>query len=71
MHAIPDGGFTIEDVVAWLQSAGYSAKVVTAESGNRHIVSSTQGAPFNVFVGDCNGERCASLNLAAGFSTRG
>ena len=71
MHAIPDGGFTIEDVVAWLQSAGYSAKVVTAESGKRHIVSNTMGTPFNVFMGDCSGERCASLNLAAGFSTGG
>jgi hypothetical protein len=70
-HAIPDGGFTIEDVVAWLQNAGYSAKVVTAENGNRHIVSNTQGTPFNVFVGDCKGERCASINLAAGFSTGG
>jgi hypothetical protein len=70
-HAIPDGGFTMDDAVAWLQSAGYSAKVVTAESGNRHIVSSTQGTPFNVFLGDCKGERCASLELAAGFSTSG
>jgi hypothetical protein len=70
-HAIPDGGFTIEDAVAWLQSAGYAAKVVTVESGNRHIVSNTMGTPFNVFMGDCNGERCASLNLAAGFSTAG
>ena len=70
-HAIPAGGFTIEDVVAWLQSAGYAAKVVTAESGTRHIVSNTMGTPFNVFMGDCNGERCASINLAAGFSTGG
>jgi hypothetical protein len=70
-HAIPDGGFTIEDAVAWLQSVGYSAKVVTAESGKRHIVSNTMGTPFNVFMGDCKGERCASLNLAAGFSTSG
>jgi hypothetical protein len=33
MRAIPDGGFTIADIVAWLQSAGYSAKVVTGNSG--------------------------------------
>ena len=70
-HAIPDGGLTFEDVVAWLQSAGYSARVVTAESGNRHIVSSSEGSPFNVFTGDCKGDRCASLEFAAGFSTAG
>jgi len=71
MHPIPDGGLVIDDVVAWLQSAGYSAKVVTAPSGKRHIVSATEGTPFNVFLGDCQGERCASINLAAGFSTSG
>lgn len=70
-HAIPDGGLTIEEIVAWLQSAGYVAKVVTAENGKRHIVSNTQGTPFNVFMGDCKGERCASIELAAGFSTGG
>jgi Putative bacterial sensory transduction regulator/zinc-ribbon domain len=71
LHAIPDGGLTLEDLVGWLQSAGYSAKVVTAPNGKRHIVSNTQGTPFNVFVGDCQGERCASMNFAAGFSTGG
>jgi hypothetical protein len=70
-HAIPDHGLTLEDVVAWLQGAGYSAKVVTSENGKRHIVSSSEGSPFNVFTGDCNGERCASLEFAAGFSTGG
>jgi hypothetical protein len=71
MRAIPDGGFTIADIVAWLQSAGYSAKVVTGNSGEPHVVSNTQGTPFNIFTGDCKGERCASLELAAGFSTSG
>jgi hypothetical protein len=71
MQPIPAGGFTIEDVVAWLQGMGYSAKVVTSESGKRHIVSSTQGTPFNVFMGDCNGDRCASIEFSAGFSTNG
>jgi hypothetical protein len=71
LHAIPDGGLTIEDVAAWLQSAGYVAKLVTAENGKRHIVSNTQGTPFNIFMGDCKGERCASIDLAAGFSTGG
>ncbi len=71
LHAIPVGGFTVEDVVAWLQSLGYSAKVVTGESGSRHVGSNTQGAPFHVFMGDCQGERCASIRFAAGFATNG
>ena len=71
MRAIPDGGLTIEEVAAWLGSEGYSVKFVTGQSGKRHIESSTQGFPLNIFLGDCKGERCASLELAAGFATSG
>lgn len=71
LRAIPEGGFTIEELAAWLESEGYSTNLVTGESGKRHIVSSTQGSPLNIFLGDCKGERCASLELASGFATHG
>src|ERR1700691_4649765 len=48
-HPIPDGGLTLEEVVAWLQSGGYAAKVATREDGKRHIESSSQGTLFNIF----------------------
>jgi Putative bacterial sensory transduction regulator/zinc-ribbon domain len=71
IRPIPDGGLTVEDVAAWLEGEGYAVKFVTGESGKRHIETSTQGSPLNIFLGDCMGERCASLELAAGFSTHG
>jgi len=71
VHAIPDGGLTIEEVAAWLQSEGYSVDIHTSDSGSRHIVTKTQGSPLNIFLGDCKGERCASLELATGFGTHG
>lgn len=71
MHAIPYGGLTIEEVAAWLESEGYSVDFHTSESGKRHIVTKTQGSPLNIFLGDCKGERCASLELATGFGTHG
>lgn len=71
MHPIPDGGFTIEDIVAWLQSEGYSAKVVIESDGDRHIVSNTQGSPCNVFLHDRKGDRGASIGIATGFTTNG
>jgi len=71
MSPIPDGGLTIEEVAAWLEREGYSAKFVTGESGKRHIESSTQGSPLNVFFSDCKDERWACLELAAGFATHG
>ncbi len=71
MSPIPDGGLTIEEVAAWLGSEGYGVKFVTGQSGKPHIESNTQGFPLNIFLRDCKGERCASLELAAGFATNG
>jgi len=70
-RAIPDGGLTIEEMAAWLEGEGYAVKFVTGESGKRHIETSSQGSPLNIFMGDCKGERCAALEFAAGFSTHG
>jgi len=71
VRPIPDGGLTVEEVAAWLEGEGYTSKIVTGENGSRHIVTNSQGSPLNIFLGDCKGERCASLELAAGFSTGG
>ncbi len=71
LHPIPAGGFTTEDAVAWLQSAGYAAKVVIGDSGKPHVSSSTQGFPFHVFMHDGQGDRYASIRIAVGFATHG
>jgi hypothetical protein len=70
-HPIPDGGLTLEEVVAWLQSGGYAAKVVTREDGKRHIESWSQGTLFNIFTPGCQSGRCASLELVFAFSSKG
>jgi hypothetical protein len=71
MHPIPDGGLTLEEAVAWLQSGGYAAKVVTREDGKRHIESWSQGTLFNIFTPGCQSGRCASLELVFAFSSKG
>ncbi|HEY1802957.1 MAG TPA: YbjN domain-containing protein [Terracidiphilus sp.] len=68
---IPESGLTVEELGSWLENEGYAVKFVTGESGRRHIETNCQGSPLNIFLGDCKGERCASLELAAGFSTGG
>jgi hypothetical protein len=70
-HPIPDDGLTLEEVVAWLQSGGYAAKVVTREDGKRHIESWSQGTLFNIFTPGCQSGRCASLELVFAFSSKG
>ncbi len=71
IHPIPEGGFTIEDIVAWLQSEGYSAKVVPDGDGESHIVTNTQGSPCNIFPNDFKDGRYGSFGLATGFATNG
>jgi hypothetical protein len=70
LHPIPDGGLTIEEVVAWLESAGYSAKVVTGTSGKPHVETGTQGTPVAIML-DLKGGRSAFLNFVSGFSANG
>ena len=70
-HPIPDGGLTLEEVIAWLQSGGYAAKVVTREDGKRHIESWSQGTLFNIFTPGCQSGRSASLELVFAFSSKG
>lgn len=71
LRFIPDGGLTLEEVVAWLESAGYAAKVVAGtETGKPHIETSAQDAPVAIMF-DLKGGRCAYLNCVSGFSTHG
>lgn len=71
MHPIPEGGLTMEEVVAWLQSGGYAAKIVTADSGKRHIKTNAHGVPFDIFMPGCTSGRCASIELVVAFSCKG
>jgi putative sensory transduction regulator len=70
-HPIPDGGLTLEEVIAWLQSGGYAAKVVTREDCKRHIESWSSGTLFNIFTPGCQSGRCSSLELVFAFSSKG
>lgn len=68
---IPAGGFTIDDVVAWLQAGGYRAQIVQGSSGERHVRSGSNGTDFGVYMFDCKDGRCGSIQFSAGFDTQG
>jgi hypothetical protein len=68
---IPTPGMTIDDVVSWLQSKGYQAQVETAADGTRHVMSLTGGVKFGVYLFDCKGDTCGSMQFSAGFTTHG
>ena len=68
---IPAVGFTIDDVVTWLQSSGHSTQVNTASDGKRHVTTSSGGVTWSVYMFDCKEDRCGSIQFAAGFATHG
>jgi hypothetical protein len=68
---IPPGGFTVGDVVTWLQSKGYQAQIVTGTDGTAHVASASGGVDFGVYMFDCKDDRCGSMQFSAGFTTNG
>jgi hypothetical protein len=70
LRVIPDGGLTLEEVVQWLESTGYPAKVVAGASGKLHVETSTLDTPVAIMA-DLKDGRSAFLNFVSGFSTHG
>jgi hypothetical protein len=68
---IPSGGLTREEVVTWLQGAGYQAQIVTDSAGKVFVSSAWGGHNFGVYMFDCNADRCGSIQFSAGFATHG
>lgn len=68
---LPPGGMTIDEVVSWLQNAGYGAEIRTDNNGVRNVYSSTSGTNFHVYMFDCKQNRCGSFQFYAGFDTKG
>jgi hypothetical protein len=50
---------------------GYPAQVVTDSNGKKHVDSYVNGVKFGVYMFDCNGDNCGSIQFAAGFATHG
>lgn len=68
---IPSRGFTLNDVVTWLQQEGYSAQIVDDTDGKQHVKSSYGGWTFGVYMFDCKDGYCGSMQFAAGFARHG
>jgi hypothetical protein len=68
---LPAHGFTVADVVAWLQDRGYKAEVISDSDGTEHVESGSNGVKFGVYMFDCTEHRCGSIQFSAGFSTNG
>ena len=66
-RSIPDDGVSLDDVASWLKDQGQEAKI-TDDGGGHKIVSSTlDGVKFGVYMFDCKGDKCGSIQFAAGW----
>jgi hypothetical protein len=70
-RSIPDDGVSIDDVVAWLKDQGQDAKATDDGNGHRIVSSTLNGVKFGVYMFDCKGAKCGSIQFAAGFPANG
>jgi len=68
---IPAGGLTINDIVKWLQDAGYKAEIQKNASGDLNVYSAAEGSGFHIYQYDCKQSVCGSLQFSVGFDTKG
>jgi hypothetical protein len=70
-RSIPDDGVSLEDVTAWLKGQGQDATIKDDGGGHKIVSSTLNGVKFGVYMFDCKGERCGSIQFAAGWPTNG
>jgi hypothetical protein len=71
---LPDGGLTRQEVIDWLQTHGYAARIKYDEVGKDYAVTtSVEGVNWDIWFYNCttpNAGRCRSLQYAAGWTER-
>ena len=65
---LPAGGLTRAEVAAWLQQHGMKANVHNDSSGESIVSSAVSGVNFDIYFFACSGDRCASIQYAAGWT---
>jgi len=66
---LPKGGLTAKEVQAWLFESGYQAEL-DKDGDEPFIKSAADGVNFEVHLYDCEKDRCASIQLTAGFDVK-
>lgn len=68
---INDKGMTVEEVAAWLKSAGHEPKISKSDEGKSYVHSTTQGGVnFDIDLYDCTENRCRALQFVASFDVK-
>lgn len=70
---INDKGLTIEEVSAWVKSAGYTPKIEKNADGDRYVTTKTKDGSvnFDIDLYDCDeAARCRALQFTASFNLK-
>ena len=66
---LPPGGLTRAEVASWLQQQhGLKANIHNDSSGESIVSSTVAGVNFDIYFFACNGDRCGSIQYAAGWT---
>jgi hypothetical protein len=68
---INDRGMTVEEVSAWLKSAGFDPKIQKTDAGESYVHSTTkEGINFDIDLYDCTEGRCRAVQFVASFDLK-
>jgi len=68
---INDRGMTVEEVSAWLKSAGFEPKIQKTDKGESYVHSTTrEGINFDIDLYDCVEGRCRAVQFVASFDLK-
>jgi hypothetical protein len=67
---IPDAGLTVEEVLAFMKSAGFDAKIAKTDAGAPYVTTEKDGVNFDVDLYDCKDSRCRAVQFTASFDLK-
>lgn len=67
---IPAAGLTVEDVLAFMKSAGFDAKIAKTDQGSPYVSTSKDGINFDLDLYDCDAGRCRAVQFVASFDLK-
>jgi len=67
---IPDAGLTVEEVSAFMKSAGYDPKIEKTDQGAPYVSLKKDGVNFDIDLYDCANNRCRAIQFVASFDLK-
>jgi len=67
---IPDTGLTVEELLAFVKSAGFDAKIEKTDQGEPYVATSKDGINFDLDLYDCDKAKCRAVQFVASFDLK-